>query len=91
MDILDPNRAMEPNYASYLIATKDGRVLSGIIAAETANSITLHRAEGAEDTLLRIDIESIRATGQSLMPEGLERSISQADMADLVEYLKSVP
>jgi putative membrane-bound dehydrogenase-like protein len=91
MDVLDPNRALEPNYASYLVATKDGRVLSGIIATETANSITLRRAEGIEDTLLRQDIEAIRAAGQSLMPEGLERQVGQAEMVDLIEYLKSVP
>jgi putative membrane-bound dehydrogenase-like protein len=91
MDILDPNRALEPNYANYLVATKDGRVLSGIIAAESATSITIRRAEAAEDTLLRKDIEQIRASGQSLMPEGLERNISQSDMVDLIEYLRSVP
>jgi len=91
MDVLDPNRALEPNYASYLVATKDGRVLSGIIATETANSITLRRAEGVEDTLLRQDIEAIRAAGQSLMPEGLERQVGQAEMVDLIEYLKGVP
>jgi putative membrane-bound dehydrogenase-like protein len=91
MDILDPNRALEPNYANYLIATKDGRVLSGIIASENATSITLRRAEGVEDVLLRQDLEQIRASGQSLMPEGLERNVTQAEMVDLIEYLRSVP
>jgi putative heme-binding domain-containing protein len=91
MDILDPNRALEPNYANYLIATKDGRLLSGIIASENANSITLRRAEGVEETLLRQDLEQFRASGQSLMPEGLERSVTQTEMIDLIEYLRSVP
>jgi putative heme-binding domain-containing protein len=91
MDILDPNRALEPNYAHYLVATKDGRVLSGIIASENATSVTLRRAEGAEETLLRNDIDQIRASGQSLMPEGLERSIPQPEMVDLIEYLRTVP
>jgi len=91
MDILDPNRAMEPNYTNYLVATKDGRVLSGVIASESATSITIRRAEGAEDTLLRQDIEQLRATGQSLMPEGLERQVGQAEMVDLIEFLKSLP
>jgi putative heme-binding domain-containing protein len=91
MDILDPNRALEPNYANYLVATKDGRVLTGLIASETATSVTLRRAEGVEDTLLRGEIEQMRASGQSLMPEGLERNISQPDMVDLIEFLKSIP
>jgi putative heme-binding domain-containing protein len=91
MDILDPNRALEPNYANYLVATKDGRVLSGIIAGENATSITLRRAEGIEEVLLRQDLEQIRASGQSLMPDGLERNVTQAEMADLIEYLRTVP
>jgi putative heme-binding domain-containing protein len=91
MDVLDPNRALEPNFANYLVATKDGRVLSGIISSESATSITLRRAQGAEDMLLRQDIEQIRATGQSLMPEGLERQVSQPEMLDLIEFLKTVP
>src|SRR5206468_10056168 len=48
MDVLDPNRALSPNYANYLVATKDGRIVSGLVASETATSITLRRAEGAE-------------------------------------------
>jgi putative heme-binding domain-containing protein len=91
MDILDPNRALEPNYANYLVATRDGRVLSGIIAAESATSITLRRAEGVEQVLLRQDLEQVSASGQSLMPEGLERNFSQAEMADLIEFLRSNP
>jgi putative heme-binding domain-containing protein len=91
MDMLDPNRALSPNYTNYLVATRDGRVLSGLIASETASSITLRRAEGAEDLLLRRDIESVRATGQSLMPEGLERNMTPEEMVDLIEFLKTVP
>ena len=51
--ILDPNRAFETKYASFTIATVDGRVLNGLIASESATAVTLRRQDGKEDVLLR--------------------------------------
>ena len=48
----------------------------------------LRRAEGVEDTLLRSEIEELRSTGQSLMPEGLEQNINLQEMADLIAFLR---
>ena len=58
--------------------TTDGRQLTGLIAAETATSVTLKRADNATDTVLRIDIDQLKSTGLSLMPEGMEKQIDQA-------------
>ena len=69
----------------------DGRTVSGMITSESATSITLRRAENATDTLQRSDIEELRSTRQSLMPEGLERQLDPQAVADLIAYLLSVP
>jgi putative heme-binding domain-containing protein len=87
-DILNPNQAIDGNYINYVVSTKDGTVHNGTIAAETSSSLTLRRAENQTDVILRQDIDEIRSTGQSLMPEGLEQSISVAEMADLLTFLK---
>lgn len=88
-DIVTPNAAIDNNYINYVVTTKGGRTLSGILAAETAASITLRRAEGQSDIVLRQDIDEIQSTGVSLMPEGLEKTISVAEMADLLSFLKN--
>ena len=90
VDILDPNAAIDANYFNYLVALKDGRSLSGILAAESATSITLRRADSQTDTVLRNDIEDdgIFNTNKSLMPEGLEKNLSFQDTADLLAFLK---
>ena len=67
---------------------KDGRVLSGLIAAETPSSITLRMAQGQEENLPRERIASISATGLSLMPQEIEKNLSRQDLADLLAYLK---
>jgi putative heme-binding domain-containing protein len=88
VNVLDPNREVNPQYLSYTVITADGRTLSGMIAAETATSIELRRAEDKSDTVLRIDIEAMKSTGMSLMPEGMEKQIDKQALADLLEYLR---
>jgi putative membrane-bound dehydrogenase-like protein len=89
-DILDPSREVDPRYVDYIVTTKAGRVFTGMIAAETASSITLRRAEKAEDVLLRADVDTMQATAKSLMPEGLEMQLTKQHVADLIAYLQSV-
>jgi putative membrane-bound dehydrogenase-like protein len=90
VDLFDPSREVDPRYINYLVMTKPGRVFSGLIAAETATSVTLRRAEKAEDTILRAEIEEIQATAKSLMPENLEQQLTKQDAADVIAYLQSV-
>ncbi len=85
--ILEPNRALESKYAAFTVATVDGRVLNGLIASESATSVTLRRQEGKDEVLLRSDIDEMTASGQSLMPEGLEKDLTPRDLADLIAYI----
>jgi putative membrane-bound dehydrogenase-like protein len=85
--ILDPNQAVDARYIQYLAVTKDGRQHNGILASETATSITLREQEGKEKVILRTDLEALESTGKSLMPEGLEKDINKQEMADLIAYL----
>jgi putative membrane-bound dehydrogenase-like protein len=89
-DILDPSREVDPRYINYLVTTKAGRVFTGMIATDTGSSITLRRAEKAEDSILRTQIEEVQATAKSLMPEGLEMQLSKQDVADVIAYLQVV-
>ncbi len=88
-DIFDPSKEVDSRYLNYQLTTKKGQVFSGLIAADTASSLTLRRGEKAEDTVLRDQIEEIQATGKSLMPEGLETQLSKQDVADLIAYLQA--
>jgi putative heme-binding domain-containing protein len=86
-DILDPSSEVAPDYLNYTLATKNGRVLTGLVAAESGTSVKLRRAEGVEETVLRREIQELRSTGRSLMPEGLEQVLGVQDVADLLEFL----
>ena len=88
--ILDPNREAQPSFNTYTVVTAQGRSFNGIIAAETANSITLKRAEAKQDVVLRSNIEELIASGISLMPEGLEKDLKPQDLADVIAFVKSI-
>ena len=51
--ILDPNREVDTRFLSYTATLNDGRVLTGIVASESANGLTLRQADGKEDSILR--------------------------------------
>ncbi len=85
--ILDPNRAVEDRYVTYLAQLDDGRQFSGVLAAESGDSLTLRMQEGKEQVVLRKQLEALRNTGKSLMPEGLEKDVSDQDLADLIGYV----
>ncbi len=88
--ILDPNRAVEDKYVEYSVATTGGQQFSGLLTSENAASIRLTMADGKQQDVLRNEIEEIRSTSKSLMPEGLEQDIKPQAMADLLHYLRSV-
>lgn len=90
LNILDPNREVKPQFQSYVLGTTQGRSITGMITAETAGSLTVRRADGTTETVLRLDIEELRSTGLSFMPEGLEKQIDVKAMADLLAYLNSI-
>lgn len=88
--IMDPSREAQPAFMSYTVILKDGRVFNGLIAAESANSLTLRKAEGKEDIIDRTSIEELVSSGKSLMPEGLEKELQPQDVADVIAFIKSL-
>jgi putative heme-binding domain-containing protein len=72
-----------------VVVTADGRTASGLVAEESATSITLRRKEGVQETILRRDVEEFVSTGKSLMPEGLEKTVGAQELADLIAFITS--
>ncbi len=86
-NVLDPSREVNPQFVNYSLVTDDGRTITGLIGAESATAVTLKRAEGQSDTVLRVNIDELASTGLSLMPEGLEKQIDKQALADVIAYI----
>lgn len=87
IDILDPSRSVEGNFRVYLVETKQGKTISGLLASETKTTIELFDTEAKKYVIERDDIESLIASTKSLMPEGFEKQLKQEELIDLLEFL----
>lgn len=87
--ILDPNREIAPQFQAFVFELDDGSLLTGMITHESPEEVTLAMPGGIQQTFLRTKVKSMKGLGLSLMPEGLEASLSLQDMADLLRYLSS--
>ena len=88
LHILVPNYEVTPSYQTLAVNTQDGRSITGWLAAETESSLTLRTAFGTEETVLRQNIGSLSASGLSLMPDGLEQTMTKDEVSALIAYLK---
>jgi hypothetical protein len=87
IEILDPSRSVEGNYRQYVLSTKSGRVLSGLLSSETKTAVELLDAEAKLHKILREDIDDLQVSSKSLMPEGFEKQLSKDDLVNLLEFL----
>ncbi|MFP6582320.1 MAG: PVC-type heme-binding CxxCH protein [Candidatus Hydrogenedentota bacterium] len=87
VNMIDPNREINPQYVNFTVETTDGQILSGLLDSETSTSVTLKRAGGLEDTLLRLNIREMFSSDLSIMPENLEEGLGNQGVADLIAFL----
>lgn len=87
-NILDPNSDILPGFQVYNLALESGLVLSGLLAAETANSLSIKQVDGTIRTVARREVEMLHSSNSSLMPEELERVLQPQDLADLIAFLR---
>jgi putative membrane-bound dehydrogenase-like protein len=90
LNVLDPNREVKPEFLAYTLLTNDGRTVAGMIGSETANDLVIRQLDGTDVEVRRADIELLQNSGLSFMPEGLEKTVSVEQMADLLSYLNSL-
>ena len=87
--LLMPNKAIKEGYHSLVVATKDGRVHTGIPVRQSARELVLRDAEDREVTILTASIEE-KANGPSLMPDGLADTLTRGELLDLVRFLSEL-
>ncbi len=88
LSILAPSARIAGGYTTYTVLTRDGRVASGLLAADTATSVTLLGQAGKSHTILRQEIDEITASPVSLMPESLASTLTPDDVADILAWLR---
>lgn len=88
--ILYPSASFARGYESYIVLLDDGRVVSGVIARETATDLVVRTSDLSEIRITRSRIDDMRPSPTSIMPQGLEGRMSRDDLRDLLAYLSSL-
>jgi len=88
--VLFPSISFARGYESYSILTADGHNYVGVIHRETPDMIYLRTADRSEVRIRRADIEEMQPSNISVMPEGLEKTMTEEELAHLIAYLRSL-
>jgi putative heme-binding domain-containing protein len=89
LHIINPSAEIREGYENQIIQTADGRTLTGIVVEKDTSVVVLRTADGQRVILPRDEIEVMRASGVSLMPDGLLQGLSDQEVRDLFAYLRS--
>ncbi|MFM1802134.1 MAG: hypothetical protein RJA81_1486, partial [Planctomycetota bacterium] len=87
--ILDPSAQIRGEYQAVQVAMKDGRVLLGLIADKNDQGLTLIDANRQLTRISNNEIEEVKASSVSLMPEGILDTLKDSEIRDLFRYLQS--
>lgn len=88
LHIIDPNWLMEPGYENYVIETADFETATGLIVNQNESTITVRGTMAVEKTIPRSEIVSMTTANLSLMPDELEKSMTEQELRDLLAFLK---
>ncbi len=88
--VLDPSNRIATGYQPVIVATRDGKVETGVVRSETDSSLELADSDARITRIPKADIEVRRVGNVSVMPVKLVEALSPSDFADLISFLMSL-
>ena len=87
-----PSASFARNYEPYAVFTKSGTTRAGVISRTTSDAVYLITAERTAIRIpsSEIEVDGIRPSNVSIMPQGLDRILQPGELKDLLAYLESL-
>jgi putative heme-binding domain-containing protein len=85
--LLQPSARVEPQFAAYLLRTKSEQTVTGLLVKRDEKQVVIRDAEGKDHTFAAGDVDGVRPSRLSLMPDGQMSGLTPQEAADLLEYL----
>jgi putative heme-binding domain-containing protein len=86
-NVFDPSLVIGTAYQARTVLTTDGRILTGLLVEDSPQRVVLKLQGGKLETIPRDEIDQLRTSELSLMPEGLEKQLAPQEIADLFALL----
>ena len=90
LSILDPGKTIAQGFDTWSFLLDDGRVFTGFVALESAETVTIRQTDGLPQEFARDAIDERIKQEVSMMPNGIVNNLTQEQLADLVAYLRSL-
>ena len=88
---IDPHKSVATRYQAKTIITEDGQQITGLVVDEKNSPYVVMTSDGQFVKVERDEVEDIRKSKLSHMPEGLLNELSLSQVADLFAYLVKGP
>ncbi len=88
--VLFPSASLARGYESYTVVTGEGQVHTGLIGRETTAALYLRTTDRTEIRIARDEVDQLAPTAASIMPQGLDKTLSPEELRDVVAYLESL-
>jgi putative heme-binding domain-containing protein len=88
MNILDPSGVVPQAFKVSVIVLDDGRVITGVIGRDDGETVDIQTAK-EKVTIPKSDIDIVKPSDLSLMPDGLFEKLSKDEIRNLIGYLQS--
>ena len=85
--ILDPDAVVDAKHRGEMIVTTQGKVISGFVESESDDAVTIRSANRDPQRIPIDQIDDRLELKTSFMPSGIDRTMSQQELQDLIEYL----
>ncbi len=87
-ELIEPSKTIDPKFKTFVIETKQGEVVSGVVISQTEKSVKVQAGADAQPREVALsDIEEKTESKISLMPEGLLVTLSKEEILDLLAYV----
>jgi putative membrane-bound dehydrogenase-like protein len=86
-NVFDPSLVIGTSYQGTTVATSDGRVLTGLVVEDSPRRVVLKMQGGKDETVPQAEVEEMKVSPLSLMPEDLEKQLKPQELADLFAFL----
>jgi putative heme-binding domain-containing protein len=88
LSVFQPNAEVDPRYQMYQLITDDGVVHTGLMESSQGDVVVIRNAKAELERFQRVEIEVLKASGKSLMPEGLLAQMKPQDFRDVIGFIR---
>ncbi len=86
INVIDPSAVVPKQFTTSVILLEDNRVITGVVVSQTEQTLVV-QTDKELLTLAKSDVQSMKDTGKSLMPEGILDTLKPDEVRDLIRFI----